>query len=317
MTAGPGGAAAGRGGGMSLRGRPIGVIGLGTMGRAMASRLAGAGALLTVFNRTSARAADFAAGTGAAVARSPRAAAAGADAVLVSVGADADLDEVLLGPDGVFAAVPAPGVILNTSTVAPATARRLSELGPLVDVGILGNRAHAAGGELRAYVGGGADLVELSRPVLDPLAKQILHVGQAGGGMRLKLAMNLLMGLEMQALAEVVALGEAGGIDRAAMLDAVTGSGFAAPVMRYKAGRMAAGRFGDPDFRLALMAKDLSHAAAEAAASGTYLPMAEAAAHTHRAAVEAGHGDADCAVIVQAIAGPAEPGTPGTPGETR
>jgi 3-hydroxyisobutyrate dehydrogenase-like beta-hydroxyacid dehydrogenase len=294
--------------GHGLRGRKVAVIGLGAMGAAMAERLAGAGAALTVFNRTRGRALAFADRCGAAVAATPRRAASGAYAVLVSVAADADLEEVLLGPDGVFAARPVPRVVINASTVAPATTLRLSEHGPLLDAGVLGNRGHAAAGELRWYVGGPAELVELALPVLGHLAKQVRHVGQAGTGMRLKLAMNLVMGLEMQALAEAVALGEAGGLDRSCVLDAITDSGFAAPVMRFKAPRMTANRYDDPDFRLALMAKDLSHAAAEAASAGTELPMTEAAARSHRAAVAAGHGDADCAAIVQTIAG----GTPAT-----
>jgi 3-hydroxyisobutyrate dehydrogenase len=293
-----------------LDGLRIAVVGLGAMGGAMARRLAGADAEVVVFNRTRERAVAFAETHGGTAAATPREAARGADAVLVSVSADDDLAQVLLGPDGVYAADPAPRVVIGASTVAPATVIRLAGQGPLVDAGMLGNRDHAEKGELRWYVGGPVDLVELARPVLAHLGQQVVHVGATGGGMRLKLVMNLVMGLEMQTLAEAVALGEAGGLSRADVLDAISGSGFAAPVMRFKARRMAAGRYTEPDFRLALMAKDLAHANAEAAAAGTDLPMAGAAACTHRAAVAAGHGDADCAAIVETVAGGARTEVP-------
>src|SRR3569833_4480930 len=91
---------------------------------------------------------------------------------------------------------------------------------------MLGNRDHAEKGELRWYVGGPVDLVELARPVLTHLGQQVVHVGATGGGERLKLVMNLVMGLEMQTLAEAVALGEAGGLSRADVLAALLGCGF-------------------------------------------------------------------------------------------
>ena len=95
------------------------------------------------------------------------------------------------------------------------------------------------------------------RAVLDDLGKEVLHVGALGAGMELKLVLNLVMGLEMQALAEAAAFGESRGLDRTLLLQVIAGSGFASPVMRFKTRRMIAGRYGDPDFRLRLMAKDL------------------------------------------------------------
>lgn len=279
----------------------VAVIGLGTMGAAMAHRLADTGCSLRVFNRSPQRAQQFADERKAVAAATPAAAADGADVVLVSVADDDALRQVLRGPAGVAAAAVAPRLVINTSTVAAATLNDLADYLPLIAAGILGNAIHARQGQLRWYVGGPAELADLAIPVVQALAQQILRFDAPASGMHLKIAMNLLMGLEMQALAEVVRLGESAGLPRDLLLDAVSQSGFAAPVMRFKARRMATDHYGDPDFRLRLMAKDLSLAVAQAARTGTDLPMTRVAADTHADATAAGYGDADCAAILQSL----------------
>jgi 3-hydroxyisobutyrate dehydrogenase len=171
----------------------------------------------------------------------------------------------------------------------------------VLDVGMMGNREHARSGQLRIYVGGEVSVLSSARPLLELLGKQLVHVGPLGTGMRLKLLLDLLMGVETQAMAEVTELGAAMGLDRQVVLDAVAHSGLAAPVMTFKASRLASGRFGSPDFRLRLMAKDLVLAVREADGAGLHLPVTEAAARTHEAAVERGHGDEDCAAVIRMI----------------
>lgn len=277
----------------------IAVIGLGTMGAGMAHRVVDAGAALRVFNRTPGRASDLLARSRVTLAASPAEAADGADLVLVSVTDDAALRCVLTGQRGVFAS--GPGLVVNATTVAPDTVRGLADGGPLVDAGVLGNGEHARSGLLRWYVGGEENLLRQAEPVLSGLGKQVLHVGGLGSGMALKLAMNLLMGIEMQALAEVAELGVSGGLDRQVVLDAVADSGFAAPVMKFKAKRMAAHEYSSPDFRLRLMAKDLALAMTQADSGGLTLPMTVAAAGMHDAAVSDGFGDEDCAAIARMV----------------
>jgi 3-hydroxyisobutyrate dehydrogenase len=295
---GPAGAAPAARPAPDLTGWTIGIVGLGTMGAAMAGRLARSGATLRLYNRNADRARSLAAG-GAAVAASPAEASDAADLVLISVADDASLSAVVAGPAGVARAAIPPGLVLNTSTVAPGTVRSLAADVPLLDAGVLGNGEHARDGLLRWYVGGDAALLDRARPVLDALGRQIVHVGPLGSGMTLKLAMNLLMGLEMQALAEVIAWGVAGGLDRLLVLDTVLNSGLATPVMQFKARRMIGESYEEPDFRLRLMAKDLALAQQEAAAAGAGLPMTAAAAGAHDRAVRDGAGDADCAVIAR------------------
>lgn len=266
----------------------IGFIGLGAMGHGMAERLINRGHDVRVWNRTPAKAADLA----ALLASTPRDAATGASVVVLSV-ADGDaLRHVTDGPDGALAGLDPEAVLINTSTVDPQEVRAL-DAAHVVDAGVLGNLDHARDGELRVYAGGTETAFNRCREVLDDLGKEVVHVGALGAGMELKLVLNLVMGLEMQALAEAAAFGESRGLVRTQVLQAIAGSGFASPVMRFKTRRMVADRYGDPDFRLRLMAKDLA-----LVADSVSLPMTDAARAVHDEAVAAGLGDLDCAAIV-------------------
>jgi 3-hydroxyisobutyrate dehydrogenase-like beta-hydroxyacid dehydrogenase len=279
----------------------VAVLGLGTMGGGIARRLLERGVRPAVWNRSPGPAREVAE-LGARHAASPAEAAHGADLVLACLADAAATEAVLLGPDGALRTGPLEGVLASASTVAPEVIDRLrTRTGRVLDLGLLGNGRHARSGELRVFAGGGAEDLESARPVLELIAKQIVHVGGPGDGMRLKLLMNTLMGVQVQAMAEALALGEASGLDRSAVLAAVTDSGFAAPVMAFKARRLAQGHYAEPDFRLRLMAKDLDLAAGQAAALGRRLPVLEAAAATHREAVALGDGELDCAAVVRTV----------------
>lgn len=270
----------------------IGVIGLGAMGGGMAQRLLDRGHDLRVWNRSPERAEAF----GARATATPREAAAGASVVLVSVADGEALRRVTLGPDGALAGLADDAVLVNTSTVDPAEVHALAGADRhVVDAGVLGNLDHARDGELRVYAGGAPEAFARCRAVLDDLGTEVLHVGALGAGMELKLVLNLVMGLEMQALAEATAFGSSRGLDRTLLLQVIAGSGFASPVMRFKTRRMVAGRYGEPDFRLRLMAKDLGLVDD----AGVALPMTEAARASHDEAVAAGLGDLDCAAILR------------------
>jgi 3-hydroxyisobutyrate dehydrogenase len=281
--------------------RPVAVLGLGVMGSGLGERLLDSGMSVRVWNRTPERAAALG-GRGATVADTPADAATGTGAVIVAVADGAALDGVLLGPHGALADRTYPGIVLCASTVCPEDVPELDRRAAgVLDLGLMGNRDHARAGQLRLYVGGDPAVLDAARPLLELLGKQVLHVGPLGTGMRLKLLLNLLMGVEMQAMAEATELGVAAGLDRQVVLDAIAHCGFAAPVMAFRASRLATARFDDPDFRLRLMAKDLALAMDQAVESGLRLPVTEAAARTHRAAVEGGHGEEDCAAVIRMI----------------
>lgn len=280
----------------------IAFIGLGSMGGGMASRLLDSGAHVTVYNRTRSKGEEVAS-RGAVLAMSPAAAAAGADVVFLSLATSEVVSQLLFGPDGVVESLPKGAIVADMSTVAPAFAvslrDRLAETGhKALDACVLGNAQHAKDGELRFMIGGAAEDVETVRPVIAHLAKEIVHLGDAGKGATAKLALNLLMGIEMQALAEAVVFGEKAGLDRSVLIKLIAASGYSAPVMKFKAGVMARRAFENPDFRLKLMRKDLGLVLAETAALGVPMPATAASHDWLTNAKNQGLGEHDCASIL-------------------
>jgi 3-hydroxyisobutyrate dehydrogenase len=194
-------------------------------------------------------------------------------------------------------------VVVDTSTVAPGTTRSLAQLAAgtgrhLVDACILGNGHHARQGELRFMVGGDQAEFERVQPLLSMLGKEVTHVGDHGLGASMKILLNMLMGIQMQALAEAVVFGRQAGLPPEVVLQTIAASGFSSPVMKFKCGVMQRRAFAQPDFRLALMRKDLGLIRGEAQRLGVTLPAAEGAYSVLTAAVQQGYGDLDCAAVL-------------------
>jgi 3-hydroxyisobutyrate dehydrogenase len=279
----------------------VAVLGLGMMGSGLAGRLLDQGVQVRVWNRTAERTEPLAE-AGAFATAHPIEAVEGTSAAICTVADGEALRAVLRGPDGVLADGSYPGDLICAGTVSPEEVVSLAGDEPSVlDVGMLGNRDHARSGDLRLFVGGEERVFAAGLPLLELLGKEVVHLGALGSGMRMKLLLNLLMGIEVQALAEAAELGAATGLDRQQVLSTIADSGFASPVMKFKSRRLAAERFGQPDFRLRLMAKDLRLATEQAEAAGLHLPLATAAAQTHGRATEEGLGDEDCAAIARAL----------------
>ncbi|HUY45939.1 MAG TPA: NAD(P)-dependent oxidoreductase [Streptosporangiaceae bacterium] len=297
--------------------RRIGFLGLGAMGSGMAVRLAEAGFEVTAYNRSEAKARPLA-DHGVRVASTPAVAARDADALLLSVATQDAAEAVLTGPDGALAAAPAGTLVADTSTVSPdaarATAARISAAGhrPL-DACVLGNAQHARNGELRFMVGGDPSDLAALRPVLDALSKEVVHIGDHGMGAAAKVAMNLLMGVQMQAMAEAIVLGERLGLSREQLVRMITASGYCSPVMRFKGGVMSRRTFSQADFRLSLMRKDLLLALSDGQRMGVPMPATAASYEVLTSAVNGGLGDLDCAAVlaeVERMAGAAVPPVP-------
>jgi 3-hydroxyisobutyrate dehydrogenase len=280
----------------------IAFIGLGAMGGGMASRLLESGAHVTVYNRTRSKGEELAA-KGAILADTPAEAAEGAEVVFLSLATSEVVETLLFGADGVVGTLPKGAVVADMSTVAPDFAvglrDRLDETGHRgLDACVLGNAQHAKDGELRFMIGGAAEDVETIRPVIAHLAKEIVHLGESGKGATAKLALNLLMGVEMQALAEAVVFGEKAGLDRGTLIRLIAASGYSAPVMKFKAGVMARRAFENPDFRLKLMRKDLGLVLAETQRLGVPMPATAASHDWLTNASNQGLGEHDCASII-------------------
>jgi 3-hydroxyisobutyrate dehydrogenase-like beta-hydroxyacid dehydrogenase len=272
------------------------------MGAAMARALRRAGHDVILWNRTANPAAALAAEIGATAGARPRDVAAASD-ICVSMLADGPaVDSVYGGPDGLLAGIRRGAVLVDTSTVPPATIRAHEAAarasgGGILDAPVSGSVGLAESGKLTLMVGGEAADLERARPVLDALAATIFHVGPLGSGAAMKLAVNtVIFGLN-EALAEGLVLAEAAGIDRALAYDVITASAAGAPYVGYK--RTA---FLDPAatpvaFALELAAKDLGLIADLATAVDVRLPQAGIDLEVVRAAATALGGDRDFSTV--------------------
>jgi 3-hydroxyisobutyrate dehydrogenase len=283
----------------------IGFVGLGAMGSSMAIRLAEAGFEVAAYNRSQAKAAPLAA-HGISLADTPAQAAAGAHAVMLSLATEEAVREVLTGPEGALAAARPGTLVADTSTVSPEAARAMAAIVTAaghraLDACVVGNARHARDGELRFMIGGAEADVSALRPVLDVLAKEVVRVGGHGMGATAKVTMNLLMGVQLQALAEAVVFGERAGLPREQLIEMIAASGFSSPVMRFKAGVMSRRAFGQADFRLSLMRKDLLLALAAAQRMGLPMPATTASYEVLTMAVNAGLGEQDCAAVLTEV----------------
>jgi 3-hydroxyisobutyrate dehydrogenase len=185
----------------------IAILGMGNMGRAFAARAIETDHQTTVWNRTPDRVAALVA-SGAIEANTPRAAAAGADAVLVVLADDAAVLDVCLGDDGVLASLEPGAVFANVSTVSPETARRLAEVGPegrVLDAPVMGSPAMIAGGLGRFLIGGPAPAISAIEPLWNDLGAGFTHCGPVGTGATMKILANSLLITGVASLAEAIA----------------------------------------------------------------------------------------------------------------
>jgi 3-hydroxyisobutyrate dehydrogenase-like beta-hydroxyacid dehydrogenase len=284
---------------VSLR---VAVVGTGRMGAAMVGRVRGGGFPVVVHNRTREKAESVAAMHGAEVAGTPREAASGADIVLVSLPDDAAARTAYLGADGLVAGLRPGTVVADTSTLGPSTVRELADEvaraeASLLDAPVSGSVSTVEAGGLTVMVGGPEASLDRARPVLATMAGRVVHLGEAGAGAVMKLAVNSILHALNIALCEGLLLAERAGIDRATAYDVIAGSAAGAPFVGYK--RDA---FMDPDgtpvaFALDLVAKDLGLADGLAADLGADVRQLAANREVVDAAIGAGFGASDLSAI--------------------
>jgi 3-hydroxyisobutyrate dehydrogenase-like beta-hydroxyacid dehydrogenase len=286
----------------------VAVIGAGRMGAAMAGTLRRAGVEVVVFNRTRAKAEAAADASGATVAATAREAAAAAEVVLSSLADDAAVGAAYTGADGVVAGLRPGTVVCESSTIDPGTVRRLRPLvedtgASLLDTPVSGSVSTVEAGQLTIMAGGDPEVLDRVRPVLEPLAKQVFHVGELGAGAVMKLVVNsVLHGLNL-ALAEGLVLAERAGVDRATAYEVFASSAVAAPFVLYK--REAFEHPGEAPvaFSLDLVAKDLELILALADGAGATMEQAAANRRVVQAAMAAGLGDHDLSELATYLRG--------------
>lgn len=280
----------------------VGVVGLGRMGAAIAARLLDSGFPLTVWNRTTSRAAALEAG-GARIAATPRDVLAGTNVIITMLSDDDAARAVYLGEDGLCSAAAKGCLFVEMSTLKPDTVRalhdRLREHGAsMIDAPVSGTVAPAREGRLLALAGGDEADIRRAGPVLSALTRRVVHAGPAGQGALLKLAVNLPLAVYWQSLAESVAIGEAGGLDRKTIVETLADSAASLAVLDMKLPAVL-GETAEVAFDLASMHKDLRLIAETAESLGVDVDAASAAFRAYGAAVDAGLGDDDAVAIVR------------------
>ena len=256
---------------------PVGFIGLGLMGRPMAANLLKAGYDVTVWNRTGSRADELVA-QGAKRATTPRAVAAASEVVFTIVSDPPALESVLWGDDGVFTGLRRGSVLVDSSTVSPALERRAAAAAAaqgaeFLEAPVTGGTWGAEKGELVFMVGGEAATLARVEPVLGAMGKKWFHLGPHGAGQTVKLAMNLLLALEVEAFAEALALVTRAGLAGEKLFEVMQTSMGRSGLLDIK-GPMMLKREYKPSFPLRLMHKDMGLALDLANQLGVPLPSA-------------------------------------------
>ena len=277
----------------------IGFIGMGHMGSHMAPRLIRTGYHLTVYDRTREKAQAIA---GATVAETPEEAAANSDVVIPIVSNDAALEEVMLGPNGVLAGTHAGSVIIDMSTVSPHTSRHLFQAArekgvAMIDAAVSGSVPQVEQGSLVIFVGGDQQTYEQCKPILDVLGENSFYMGASGMGSTMKLVVNTLLGLGMQALAEAIALGEKAGLEKGLLLDVLGQTTVLTPGQKSKLENAKREEY-PTNFALSLMHKDLSLVLSQAYDLSVSMPATAAAQQMYTAAMAKGR-DADFSLMIQ------------------
>jgi len=282
----------------------IGVVGLGTMGGAMAANLVRAGFPLTAWNRTAGRTQELD-GLGVALAASPAALAADVDIVLVCVSDTPDVEAVLFAADGVAAGARAGMLVIDCSTIDPAASRgfaaRLAGQGiGFVDAPVTGGSEGARNATLAILVGGEPADVERARPVLAAIGRTVTHFGPVGAGQAAKAVNQVILAGTYLGVAEGLVLAIKAGLDPEQVVTALSTGAAQSWVLANRSGRMLANDY-PLGFRVALHLKDLGIALAMARETGSALPVAALAAQLEAGLVAGGHADDDMSALARAI----------------
>ena len=283
----------------------VGFVGMGRMGTPMASRVAEGGFPLTVWNRSTERC-DPLASLGATVADTPKELAERSEVVVTMV-ADADaLRAILEGDDGLLAGLQGDAIVVDTSTIGPTAAiefaRAVSERGAhWIDAPVSGSTALAEQGQLALMIGGELGAIARAKPVLDAISAKQFHLGGAGTGAAMKLAVNSAIAVFNEAIAEGLVLAEHAGIDREAAYDVFAGGALAAPYVLYKRNAFLQPEETPVAFTVSLMRKDLELARKLADDLGVEMKATEAADDVLARACDLGLGDADFSSVARVI----------------
>jgi 3-hydroxyisobutyrate dehydrogenase-like beta-hydroxyacid dehydrogenase len=277
-------------------GPAVAVVGLGRMGEPIAERILAAGYPLAVFNRTAARAEPLAA-RGADVLGAQADALARADVCVTSLADDAAVEAVLLGDGGVLAGARPGTTLVEMSTVSVAASERVAEAAGAAGVEYLrapvsGNPTAVRGGILAIVVSGPEAAATRIEPLLRAIGPKVLYVGEGERARVVKLVFQILVAGTAELLGEALVLGEAAGVERARLLEAIGMSAVGSPFVAYKSPPLLDDDY-SATFTTALMQKDVELVLELAEQHGVALPFARHVRMLLEATAAAGYADSD------------------------
>ena len=278
----------------------VAFLGLGIMGRLMASNLVKAGHEVAVWNRTPGREVE-----GARLAATPAEAAQGAEVVWTCVSDTKAVESVLFGPQGVNESLAEGMIVVDSSTISPAATRQFAERArargaQYVDAPVTGSKIAAEGGTLIFIVGGEESTIERLKPLFAVLGKKFFRMGETGKGQAAKLAMNLQIALIYEGFAEGLTLAAKLGVDAGTLLPLIEASMVRSGVVDYKAPFVLKRDF-SPNFPLRLMRKDIRLALEAAKEARVKLPALETVEEIYEMSIEDGHENEDYAATISLL----------------
>lgn len=280
----------------------VAFIGLGVMGYPMAGHLAAKGHGITVYNRTAQKATAWVKAYGGATAQTPAQAAADADYVFTCVGNDADLHQVILGPDGVLKTMRAGCVIIDHTTASADAARRLfaaakAQRVDFLDAPVSGGQSGARSGTLTVMIGGDKEAYERAEPIVSAYARAVSHMGPAGSGQLTKMVNQICVAGVVQALAEGLAFAERAGLDASRVVEVISKGAAQSWQLDNRSATMLKREFGF-GFAVDLMRKDLAMCLSEAQRNGSSLPVTALISEFYAQVQRQGGGNLDSSSLM-------------------
>ena len=286
-----------------FEGAPIGFIGLGIMGKPMARNLAMAGYDLVIYNRSRDDVDTLLAeGDQFQAAASPREVAERTKAIITMLPDSPDVRDVVFGENGLLPAIDKGHLLIDMSTIAPATAvevdAELRQRGArALDAPVSGGDKGAIAGTLSIMVGGDDGDFHRAMPLFEAMGKTIVHVGGAGAGQIVKACNQVVVAINYAAVSEALVLGAKAGVDPEKIVEVLSGGLAASRVLELKGPSMVAHQF-EPGFRVDLHRKDLGIARSTAADNSAPIPVTAVVSQLFEAAAAAGKGDRDHSALV-------------------
>jgi len=284
--------------------KKISYLGLGTMGSGMVSNLLKAGYELTVWNRSVERNKPFAR-KGARVADTPANAVRDVDLVMYSLSNDQAVEEVVFGANGILSGINAGQIAMDMSTVLPATSLREQEAYSkrgvdFLDAPVFGSKKEAADAKLWIMAAGKRDAFEKVKPVLQHLGQTIHYFGKNGNAAAMKLVGNLIVALEMEALAEGLVLAQKAGLDLSTVMEVVKVADFRSPLLVGN-GQNILKRDFSTSFALKLMLKDAGLIEKFAGSLQSPIPALRVVQKNLESAVALGFGKENASAVIKAL----------------